>query len=177
MGFSDSSVLLKIALVILPLALILHIVGLATPSWSAISVSVAGVSASQSIGLWSTCGTTAGNTECVSFDDVPNLEVSDWLKACRAFGIIGVLAVAAAAILAVLCTVALSKDSHKIAYILATVIAFVGAAACILSCIIWAGKVDDLIAGLDLSYSFALSIVAGVLAGIGGILEAIDLCK
>ncbi|XP_033751726.1 claudin-18-like [Pecten maximus] len=172
MGCSDSSVLLKIAFVILPLALVLQIAGLATPSWSSITASIKGVSASQSIGLWATCATEAGKSQCVSYTDV-----EDWLKVCRAFAIIGMLAVAAAAILEVLCTVALSKDSHKIAYILATIIAFVGAGACILACIIWAAKVGDVLSGLDLSYSFALSIVAGGLSGIGGILVAIDLCK
>ncbi|OWF56761.1 uncharacterized protein LOC110459277 [Mizuhopecten yessoensis] len=173
MGFSDSSALLKIALILLPLALILHIVGIATPNWSSYSASSGAVSTSLSYGLWKLCVEVNGVSECANY---PN--VQDWVKACQAFGIIGVLAVAGAAILEVLCTIVLSKATHKVAFIAAAITAFVGAASIILSAIIWSAKVTEFgNTELDLSWSFGLSITGGVLAGIGGILVALDLCQ
>ncbi|XP_060066766.1 uncharacterized protein LOC132547035 [Ylistrum balloti] len=172
MGFSESSVLLKIALVVLPLALILHIAGLATPNWSSASASANGQSVSSTAGLWKACLEGGGEKLCESYETV-----LDWIKACQAFGIIGVLAVAAAAILEVLCTVVFSKDTHKVAYILAAMTAFSGAGCIIVTAIIWAAKASEISSLLDLSWSFGLSIAGGVLAGIGGVLGAIDLCQ
>ncbi|XP_060066731.1 uncharacterized protein LOC132547015 [Ylistrum balloti] len=172
MGFSESSVLLKIALVVLPLALILHIVGLATPHWSSHSVTEQGITIGAVVGLWKGCLSENGASQCTSYDDVPG-----WLNGCRAFGIIGVLAVAAAAILEALCTIALSKDTHKIAFILSTITAFVGAGSIILCAIIWAAKASDLSSTGDLAWSFGLSIAGGVLAGLGGLLVSINLCQ
>ncbi|XP_069133574.1 claudin-4-like [Argopecten irradians] len=176
MGCTEASVFLKIALVIFPIALILQIVGLATPNWSSVSATISGQTITQSNGLWAVCASSNGEKQCQNYDIV-----EDWVVACRAFAIIGMATVAAAAILEVLCTVALSKSSHKIAYILDVIIAFLGAGAVILACIIWAAKISDSGASaglsLELSYSFGLSIAAGLLSGIGGILATIDLCK
>ncbi|XP_060082660.1 uncharacterized protein LOC132561957, partial [Ylistrum balloti] len=107
-----------------------------------------------------------------------------WFKVCRATIIVGAVVVANAAVLELLCTVVLSKASHKIVFILTTLAAFFGA-ACILSmAILWAykirhgfltGDVDELV--LNLSWSFGLSIAGGLLAGIGGLLVAIDFCR
>ncbi|OWF56759.1 uncharacterized protein LOC110459122 [Mizuhopecten yessoensis] len=172
MGFSDSSILLKIALVILGLASILQIVGLATPNWSSALTPAGDASISSSFGLWKFCFSALGKSDCDSYPDA-----EDWLKICRAFAVIGVLAVIGATVLEVLCTLALSKATHKIVFILATLAAFVGAASIILAAIIWGAKTSDLGTGITLDWSFALSILAGVLAGIGGLLVALDICK
>ncbi|XP_069134021.1 uncharacterized protein [Argopecten irradians] len=178
MGFSEASVLLKVALFILPLALILQIVGLATPNWSSVSGSRSGITVTANVGLWKACSSISNTgSECVTYPDV-----LDWMKSSRAFAIIGMLGVAAAAILEALCTIVLNKASHKMAYILATVTAFIGAAAIILSVIIWGVNNDELGttadgSPYDLSWSLFISIVGGVLSGIGGVLVTIDLCQ
>ncbi|OWF56760.1 uncharacterized protein C16orf52 homolog [Mizuhopecten yessoensis] len=173
MGFSDSSSLLKTALAVFPLALILHIVGLATPSWATNSGSSGGISFRVTAGLWKQCNTVHGETECIIYP-----QPEDWQKACQAFGIIGVLAVSAAAILEGLCTVLLTKSKHKIFFIATTLLAFLGAGSIILTAIIWAAKIFELqLTDLVLSWSFGLSIAGAVLSGVGGILMAIDLCQ
>ncbi|XP_021339228.1 uncharacterized protein LOC110440455 [Mizuhopecten yessoensis] len=172
------SVFVKISLVVLVIGLFFHIIGVSTPNWSTYSISLVTVK----LGLWKYCFSSLGTTVCTSYGGI-TLTDGDWIKACQAMGILGVLTIIAAIILNVLCVAVLTKQDHKIAFILTPTLAFIGAGCIFIANMVWGAKISDwsfIIASandLALGWSFALSLVGGLFAVAGGVLFGVGFTK
>ncbi|XP_076456936.1 uncharacterized protein LOC143291145 [Babylonia areolata] len=166
MGFVMPHAIILVAGGVVGLALILQIVGLATPAWT--TYEEVRHRFSYESGLWNMCV----NDICLKIslskrifgkgddDDVPDL-----LYACRAFGILGVLEMAASLACAVL--TCFMSDKAKMFTLVAAGAAAVGAVCSLIEFAVYAGKEPFLNQSfLDhrLGYSFALTVVAFVLA-------------
>jgi hypothetical protein len=156
-------ILLLLGLAIQGAGLVLHIVGLATPVWSAIESDVPGTEAH--FGLWKYCI----NGKCDDNEDVTKGGATN-LKAAKAFAILGMLMAAAAAALACLnfLLTLQNKSSFKImslASLVASVIAFPAIEVC---AAIWA-TVNYIPGFTTLGYSFGLSLLASLLLPLGGL--------
>nr|KAG5694998.1 hypothetical protein BaRGS_024181 [Batillaria attramentaria] len=86
-----------------------------------------------------------------------------WFEACRAFGILSILALAACLACVVLMCL---MSEQKIFGLLAPVSAAVGAFCCLITFAVYAGESGQ----SDFGYSFALVIVAFLLAGVAAVL-------
>ncbi|XP_076456927.1 uncharacterized protein LOC143291142 [Babylonia areolata] len=172
MGFVMPHAIILVAGGVVGLALILQIVGLATPAWVTFELTypVLGVqTVSYNIGLWKVCA--SGNCRKISFssptfgDDDDDDDVPDWLNACRAFGILGVLAMAASLFCAVLTCV--MSDKAKMFTLVAAGVAAVGAVCSMIEFAVYAREepyLNQSSQHVSLGYSFILSVVAFVLA-------------
>ncbi|XP_076456529.1 uncharacterized protein LOC143290876 [Babylonia areolata] len=188
MGFVMPHVIILVAGGVVGLALIFQIVGLATPGWTTGEESLSvgnhenggpngikgdtslqakypgksgnGIKNTYSGGLWKVCiGDSCFESSSSPSDD------SGWLYACRAFGILGMLAMVASLICAVL--ICFMSDKAKMFTLVAAGAAAVGAACCMIEFAVYAGKdPTHSLPGLDVSlgYSFALTILAFLLA-------------
>ncbi|KAK7091665.1 hypothetical protein V1264_009321 [Littorina saxatilis] len=130
-------------------ALLFQIVGVATPEWSVVDT--------ISRGLWKSCK----NDVCTTYSS--DIDFPDWFEACRAFGILGVLVLVGCLVVGILI---LFMEFDKLP-IIATILAFVGAFCILIEFAVYAGE-----SGAEsdqYGYSFALTIVAWILAIVAGI--------
>lgn len=142
-------------------SMITGIVGTAIPYWVHGKI--------QSIpfhsGLWKTCATALGQTQCVSFPFVP-----DVLKETRGLVIVGLILVAAAAVLGLFKMIT-KKDSYTLLRV-AGACAILAGALIIIGSVIYAVRIFDseiyTEVNMSLYAGFGLAIVAGVLAKVGG---------
>ncbi|XP_076456931.1 uncharacterized protein LOC143291143 [Babylonia areolata] len=153
MGFVMPHAIILVAGGVVGLALLFQIVGLATPGWTTWEPFLGLPEGNE--GLWEKCF----GDNCAKFTgDIP-----DWFSACRAFGILGVLAMAASLICAVL--TCFMSDKAKMFTLVAAGAAAVGAVCSLIEFAVYAGK-DPFLSSqhISLGYSFALTVVAFVLA-------------
>ncbi|KAI8761477.1 epithelial membrane protein 1 [Biomphalaria glabrata] len=165
------SVLHCVGTVLLGIGLILHIVGLATPSWaSGTGTDSRGVSVTKMYGLWKLCD----GSDCKDlFDSVTN--IPDPWKAASAFSILGMVAGIAALGLACyhfIMRVLAKPETQTLKFII--MVAGILALLCvIISTSCFGGGVYQKYemdkAGFDIGYSLILSAVGGIVICIGGV--------
>uniref|UniRef100_A0A194AND6 Uncharacterized protein n=1 Tax=Pinctada fucata TaxID=50426 RepID=A0A194AND6_PINFU len=164
MGFSESPLLSKVALFVLPVGCLFVIIGTATNSWYSYSL---GISQSTTSGLWKGCV----DSTCVSF----NGEIPDYLKATRAFAILSILiAVGGTAII----VVAILKNESKPLQILAIVLPAVSAVCAFIAVGVYGVEYESQIPDsakdiIKLSWSFALTAVGGCIEAAAAVVFAI----
>ncbi|KAK3775433.1 hypothetical protein RRG08_015281 [Elysia crispata] len=153
MGFNP--VLLG-GVVALGLGNMFHIIGLATPEWIKVG--------KVTVGLFEGCL----DDDCVTIEDKP-----DWLKACQAMAILGMLLGLMAVALATFMFVKSLKnnDSPKSLGLLTLLAAILSLIFILICVILYAVEIKDLHTGPDFGYSFALSIVGAILILLGGTLS------
>ncbi|XP_069107079.1 protein NKG7-like [Argopecten irradians] len=160
MGLGDAPLLFKIALGCGLAGLLFHLIGLATPYWTSLTLFENTIfESSYHAGLWRGCsGSICGKVS----------NAASWLEAVQAFAILGFLAGVAGIVLAFLYMFVeqLKKD---VVYIVAA-IGNLAAAGCIfLSIVIYGSKVEN-----GLSWSFGLSIVGMIFFGVAGVLMGVN---
>ncbi|KAK7463935.1 hypothetical protein BaRGS_00038072, partial [Batillaria attramentaria] len=139
MGFKMPHIAVIIGLVCIGVALIFQIVGLATTGW------------------------TSGRTAVQS--GFGFVTVDDWLEACRAFSIIGLLVIVGSLVVGVL----ICFMDNKMLPMIAAILAFVAAFCLLIEFAVFAGEYEDAVGDADLGYSFALTIVAFLLCIAAGV--------
>ncbi|XP_052212219.1 uncharacterized protein LOC127831284 [Dreissena polymorpha] len=97
---------------------------------------------------------------------------TSWLKATQAFEVLGFIAAVVALILIILYIFVPATIGKRIVFIL-SILACFAAAGCILLGIIIFGSVIQ----YNLSWSFALCCIAGIIFAISGLLLVVDMCK
>lgn len=101
MGVADkgSGLLPKVATMLLIIALLLHLIAIASTNWAKTDESL--VDRKEHFGLWRYCTYPYGGGE--SCDDFVNIIYSDWLKAAQAFMVLALVALPAAIGLVAMC--------------------------------------------------------------------------
>ncbi|CAL1539313.1 unnamed protein product [Lymnaea stagnalis] len=160
-----------VAVCTIGVGVLLHLIGLASPEWSALHVN----GQSVSYGLWKAC--LSGIEICgdYPFDTLPD-EWKSSLRACEAFAILGMLASFLGLAMAAISVLFPMMGKPKNAMF--PVISLAGCMAafiCILiAIIVWGAKVHaDYLSKLDIGYSFILSIIGGIMIVVGGLLGLI----
>ncbi|XP_076456926.1 uncharacterized protein LOC143291141 [Babylonia areolata] len=162
MGFAMPHMIILIAGGAVGLALILQIVGAATPGWATkeVSTRVHGivVTIDASIGLWKSC---QGDV-CATISFGRAVDLPAWFNACRAFSILGILVMAAS--LACTALICFLSDKAKMFALVAMAAAAAGAGCTLIEFAVFAGE-NPWTSSLDfdLGYSFGLTIVACLL--------------
>ncbi|KAL8610664.1 hypothetical protein ACOMHN_047233 [Nucella lapillus] len=147
MGFVMPHITILIAGGAVGLALLFQIIGLATPGWV--------VNGLGHAGLWRSCA--RGGCFPVG--------VPAFMKACRAFGILGVLAMAGSlACAALICFM----SEVKVFSLVAIAAAASGAFCALIEFAVYAGEFSAY--SNYFGYSFALTVVAFVLCGVASVL-------
>ncbi|KAK3752631.1 hypothetical protein RRG08_008774 [Elysia crispata] len=150
------------ALALLGLGNLLHIIGLATPEW-VIATPKNSYGTKLSAGLWEVCIQDI----CVK---IPDLE--DWLNACRAMAILGMIAGIGAAAMEIVSIVmfVMCKKSFKPHGPISLSTAILSSIMIIICVILYAlnSEFDDTEEKESFGYSFALSIVGAIFILLGG---------
>ncbi|XP_061188426.1 uncharacterized protein LOC133196570 [Saccostrea echinata] len=155
-------------------ALILDVIGVAAPYWIYGETSGLKVNA----GLWKECATAdifgQKISKCTEYGEGP---VLDWLKAVRAFGLLGIFISTIAIISAIL---KIRLKDRVFVLIIAIILSFISAVCTIVSIAVYAGKYHELEKDdsfVKFSFAFAFCAVSIVLSVIAGICLIIELAK
>ncbi|XP_052761368.1 uncharacterized protein LOC128204072 isoform X1 [Mya arenaria] len=144
-----------------------HVIGFFSQFWHfgpLVTSEISGFVIRGYSGLWKGCEETG--TLCFRPDG------GSWLKATQAFETLGFIAAVAALILIVLYVFVPATSGKRIVFILSMVACFIAAGCILLGIIIYGTKMD-----YNLSWSFALCCIAGIIFAVAGLLLAIDFCK
>ncbi|XP_052236344.1 uncharacterized protein LOC127848086 isoform X5 [Dreissena polymorpha] len=95
-----------------------------------------------------------------------------WLKATQAFEVLGFIAAVVALILIILYIFVPATSGKRIVFILSILACFAAAGCILLGIIIYGSEVKH-----NLSWSFALCCIAGIIFAISGLLLVVDMCK
>lgn len=173
-GYKSASCLSKLVLVFLIIAFLLHMIGFYTTYWSVkeyLSPLFPRLPTLLKVeefeGLWKHCVITQYLANCENFKDH-----GSWFEATQAFETLGFIAAVVALVLIVLYIFVPQTSGKRIIFILGMIACFAAAGCIILGIIIYGSKVKD-----NLSWSFALCTIAGIIFGISGILLIIDMLK
>lgn len=152
-----------IALCVLVVGNVLHIVGLATPEWVTGDVNVLFTSVTVTRGLWEGC--TGDSCDAYDEDDK-----TDWLRACEAMAILGMLVGCLAAFLAALIFVRylMKKDVPKNVGLITLATAIFSFIFILICVIVYAVKMKEGDSSWDFGYSFGLAIAGAILIVVGG---------
>ncbi|XP_052236337.1 uncharacterized protein LOC127848086 isoform X1 [Dreissena polymorpha] len=148
---------------------VLHVVGFSTTHWYDNDFT--------HTGLWQTCRRLLGTTVCseVDLSDIIKEFLEDdmsWLKATQAFEVLGFIAAVVALILIILYIFVPATSGKRIVFILSILACFAAAGCILLGIIIYGSEVKH-----NLSWSFALCCIAGIIFAISGLLLVVDMCK
>jgi len=149
MGFNEATLFVKVSVILLPIAFLLDLIGIATSYW----VSWPAYGYNYHSGLW-------------DFYNEPS-----WLEATQAFEVLGFIAGLAALVLIILYIFVPATSGKRIVFILTLVMCFAAAGCIILGIVIYGSKSSHL------SWSFALCTIAGIIFGVAGVLLLLDFCK
>ncbi|XP_052761372.1 lens fiber membrane intrinsic protein-like isoform X4 [Mya arenaria] len=165
MAEGPSSLLSKIIALACLGSFVVFVVGFSTSYWYKSSFTHGG--------LWQNCvlGVCSDYAITDSIKDIFKDDLS-WLKATQAFETLGFIAAVAALILIVLYVFVPATSGKRIVFILSMVACFIAAGCILLGIIIYGTKMD-----YNLSWSFALCCIAGIIFAVAGLLLAIDFCK
>ncbi|XP_060555711.1 uncharacterized protein LOC132716450 [Ruditapes philippinarum] len=174
MAFAAASTLIKIALVLAMIGFLLAVIGFATPYWMSYSgYDVHRRHVSVNSGLWRSCheGYSYYSRRSTYIEQCYKAVGPGWFDATKTFVIFGLIAALAALVLFILYVFVPKTSDNKTVFILAMVACFAAAGCIILGIIIYGSKMDNL------SWSFALCCIAGIIFGISGILLVVDMLK
>ncbi|KAK7089371.1 lens fiber membrane intrinsic protein-like [Littorina saxatilis] len=135
--------LARVAVACAGVGVILQVVAVAAPGWSASDYT------DYSKGLWESCD----GRNCTSIYDGSKVPV--WLQSCRTFGILSVILLALSLVVGV---VACCIEYHGLSSA-AAICAFMATVCILIECAVYAGKVD-MPGTWRLGYSFVLSVIA-----------------
>ncbi|XP_046342989.1 uncharacterized protein LOC124123847 [Haliotis rufescens] len=153
MGFSEASVLSKVGLGLAGAALLFDVIGFATDSWMTGSLNSGFIgSIDLSMGLFKRCAAAV----CVSMDTD-----EDWLKGTKALVILGFLLGLGS--LAVIIVYLFFKTDQMLFKTVGLALSFAAAGFTIIGIIVFAAKGTEEYKTMNLSWSFALTIIGGLL--------------
>ncbi|XP_071080261.1 uncharacterized protein [Haliotis cracherodii] len=155
MGFSEASVLSKVGLGLAGAALLFDVIGFATDYWMSLSAG----SLVANFGLFKTCN----GASCSSLDS----SGVEWLTGTKALVILQFLLGLGS--LAVIIVYLFFKTDQQLFKMVAFILAFAAAGFTIIGIIVFAAKATEMYKIFDLSWSFALTIIGGLLYGGTGI--------
>ncbi|KAH3703209.1 uncharacterized protein LOC127859340 isoform X3 [Dreissena polymorpha] len=161
MGFSDSSLFLKIAFILLIAAFIIQVLALAIPYWFSLDAGNYETYGS----LFRICSESPGYKLCVNVENA-----TSWWEATQAFEVIGILLIIAALILTIV--VVFVKSDMKILKLVAWILSFCACGFIIVGIIIYGAK--SYLVFAEYSGAFALAIIAGIIMAVAGILGLMD---
>ncbi|KAK6961105.1 epithelial membrane protein 1 [Biomphalaria glabrata] len=174
---SGFTVLHCVGTILLSIGVLLHIVGLATPSWSSGSFSASSqttyVSGTIMYGLWRFC---IGTDACL---ELPSQRLTDEWRAAGAFAILGMLAGLGALGLVCMHFVmrVLSKPDMNILKLIIPAAGIVALLCVVISTSCYGGGVHPKInmntagfTSVGIGYSLILSAIGGILICVGGVL-------
>ncbi|XP_052761371.1 uncharacterized protein LOC128204072 isoform X3 [Mya arenaria] len=167
--YKDTSIFSMISFGLAIVGLLLDMFGFYTVGWATRqyrNIPPNDILIKESYGIWKMCLSTFFIHRC---EDAPD---SGWLKATQAFETLGFIAAVAALILIVLYVFVPATSGKRIVFILSMVACFIAAGCILLGIIIYGTKMD-----YNLSWSFALCCIAGIIFAVAGLLLAIDFCK
>lgn len=161
MGFSDATLFLKIGFILLIVAFIIQLLGLALPYWYAKDYGAADYYG----GLWKGCYEVANTKRCSTWKNV-----TDWWATVQAFQLIGFFLIIGAL---VLCIITLFvKSDMKILKLVSWILCFCACGFIIIGIIIYGAEADGYFA--DYSGAFAITIIAGIVCLAAGVLCLLD---
>ncbi|XP_045181190.1 uncharacterized protein LOC123540326 isoform X4 [Mercenaria mercenaria] len=173
MALDSAPILLKVALVLLSIGFIIDIIGFATPYWQAYDGrDIFGHHSEVNSGLWRTCWTRYSRLTQDTREACGKTTGPSWFEATQAFETLGFIAAIVALVLIVLYIFVPQTSGKRIVFILGMVACFAAAGCIILGIIIYGSKVET-----NLSWSFALCTIAGIIFGVSGILLIVDMLK
>ncbi|XP_060555713.1 uncharacterized protein LOC132716451 isoform X2 [Ruditapes philippinarum] len=170
-SYKYATLLTKIVFVLVLVALLLHMIGFYTTYWAVFDYidpfrKTELLQVREYEGMWKYCVQTRYMMKCHNFKSH-----GSWFEATQAFETLGFIAAIVALVLIVLYVFVPQTSGKKIVFILAMLACFAAAGCIILGIIIYGSKMDNL------SWSFALCCIAGIIFGISGILLVVDMLK
>ncbi|XP_053372722.1 uncharacterized protein LOC123561541 [Mercenaria mercenaria] len=162
MGFGQSSMLLKVGFILIIVALVIQILGVALPYWyqkeNSSGTSVNG-------GLWKYCSETLNVKKCIDMENA-----ADWIEACRAFQIIGLLILVASLVLCII--VLFIKNDMKVLKLINWILCFCACGFIIIGIIIYGAEASGVFE--EYSGAFAITIISGIVALVAGVVCLLD---
>ncbi|XP_062598711.1 uncharacterized protein LOC134260143 [Saccostrea cucullata] len=169
MSCGGNSVFYVFGCLFLLTALILDVIGVAAPYWIYGETS----EGNYNCGLWKFCysSTLIKSSRCSEYPDV-----EDWVKAVRAFGLLGIFTSAIALVSAIL---KIRLNDRVLVLIMAIIFSFISAVCNIVSIAVFAEKYHEWGKNIFFKFSFAFAFcaVSIVLSAIAGICMIIDIAK
>lgn len=153
MSFAQAGLFVKVSFVLALAGFLFHIIGFSSEYWRSVDLGILNFHE----GLW-----TYGN----------NVQLHSWFEATQAFETLGFIAALAALVLIVLYIFVPQTSGKRIICILSMLACFAAAGCIMLGIIIYGSKVER-----NLSWSFALCCIAGIIFGVSGVLLLIDMVK
>ncbi|KAL4229493.1 hypothetical protein ACF0H5_012533 [Mactra antiquata] len=161
MGFGDASIFLKVVLILLIVAFVIQILGVALPYWYAEDFG----SASYNGGLFRSCNEVLNKKKCSSIKNP-----ADWFAATQAFELIGLFLIIGALVLTIV--VVFVKNDMKILKLVAWILSFCAFGFIIIGIIIYGAEATHLLK--EYSGAFAITIIAGLVCLAAGVLGLLD---
>ncbi|XP_052236338.1 uncharacterized protein LOC127848086 isoform X2 [Dreissena polymorpha] len=167
--YKDASLFAMISFGLTIVAFLLNMFGFYTSLWATqtfMHPAPNDITATWSFGLWKDCYSTTWFFRCYDVKDI------GWLKATQAFEVLGFIAAVVALILIILYIFVPATSGKRIVFILSILACFAAAGCILLGIIIYGSEVKH-----NLSWSFALCCIAGIIFAISGLLLVVDMCK
>ncbi|ESO82978.1 hypothetical protein LOTGIDRAFT_169803 [Lottia gigantea] len=168
MAIKDTTVFVKVGLVVTIVALIVQIIGYSTDFWESYDRPLALYKYSYNQGLWRLCTSTNYTEGCM---DIPQSASTIELKTTRAFETLAFIFGFASIVLQLL---SIFVKQKKIITILINGSSFCAGLLVFIGIIVFA---TDKPTGYEYGYSFALTIVGGVLYVLAGLILIVDVQK
>ncbi|XP_045181189.2 uncharacterized protein LOC123540326 isoform X3 [Mercenaria mercenaria] len=173
MAWGSAPTLLKVVLVLALIGFVLDLIGFATAYWrSWEGRDIYGHYAEGNEGLWRSCWSGRHRGGRGTYETCGKTIGPSWFEATQAFETLGFIAAIVALVLIVLYIFVPQTSGKRIVFILGMVACFAAAGCIILGIIIYGSKVET-----NLSWSFALCTIAGIIFGVSGILLIVDMLK
>ncbi|XP_060591209.1 uncharacterized protein LOC132746149 [Ruditapes philippinarum] len=163
MGFGEASLFAKIGFVLLIIAFILQLLGIALPYWYSVDKD----SYDAYGGLFRGCFEIASSNK-KTCDRMKN--VADYWAATQAFELIGFFLVVGALILSII--VLFIKSDMKILKLICWILCFCACGFIIVGIIIYGAEAEGIYA--EFSGAFAITIIAGIISLAAGVLWLLD---
>lgn len=173
MAWGSAPTLLKVVFVLSLIAFVLDLIGFATAYWQSWDGrDRSGHFSEGNSGLWRHCWSGYSPIVRGQYSACGKAIGPSWFEATQAFETLGFIAAVVALVLIILYIFVPQTSGKKIVFILGMLACFAAAGCIILGIIIYGSKVED-----NLSWSFALCTIAGIIFGVSGILLVVDMLK
>ncbi|XP_062598708.1 uncharacterized protein LOC134260141 [Saccostrea cucullata] len=169
----DVSKFFIIGSVLQTLALVLHIIGLASPYWVYFEDVEDDFKRKSNAGLWLACDIISDGSQHINTCTYTSSSELDWFKAVQAFACLGLIFLLFGI---VALAVKRCMDKASILYLSAG-LTFAGAVCILITIAVYAAKITDLGISGYLHFAFAFCIIAMILAIPAGIFIIIEASK